>query len=122
MTRILVAAAAALAIASPALAEKPGGAAAFAIQHFAQDHETGDGPKNRTLPEASQVVVSTSNQAKSAATFARQHFAQDHEPGDGPRRVRLSENGGTVIVSTSNNDLAAFARAKLINDGERGNK
>ncbi|MEM9032717.1 MAG: hypothetical protein AAGB18_08725 [Pseudomonadota bacterium] len=131
MTRILIAAAAALAITGPVFAqsnlERQLGVAAgeyststLAAKHFAQSREMGDGPIP-VFTKDSGVVVSTSNNS-SAAEFARRHFAESHETGDGPRYNRLvSASSGNVILSTSDSDLAAFAREKLANDGNRGN-
>ncbi|MEM6824414.1 MAG: hypothetical protein AAF566_04825 [Pseudomonadota bacterium] len=51
------------------------------------------------------------------AAFAIEHFAQDREMGDGPK-IRIP-SGGSLVISTSNSDLAMFAMEKLDND-ERG--
>ena len=132
MTRFLIAAAATLAIASPVFAQSQlerslgSDAGAYSVsdlvaKHFEQDREPGDGPRG-IFGKNSGVVISTSDPITSSTEFALRHFAQDHETGDGPRYNRFSTSsaGGTVIVSTSDNDLASFARKKLENDGDRG--
>jgi hypothetical protein len=102
MKTIILTAAAAFALIGPAFANSP---ADFAEQHFAQSHEPGDGP--RTM-----VDTSTGN-----VDFVLAHFAQDRETGDGPRIREATPS--SMVVSSSNTDLTAFAKAKLDND-ERG--
>ena len=82
MKTIVLAAAAAMTLAGPVLAADSH--VNFAINHFAQDHETGDGPRARVLT-GSKVTVSTKNTPSGHAAFALEHFAQDRETGDGPR-------------------------------------
>ena len=120
MKTLVIAAAAAL-LTTPVLAGQFDGsvsAADFALKHFAQDHETGDGPRTIRTGSTGELTVSTSNGISDAAAFALQHFAQDHETGDGPRLVKGGEFSGGTIVSTSNRDLAAYAAAKLANGPE----
>ena len=114
MKTIVLAAAAAMTLAGPVLAADSH--VNFAINHFAQDHETGDGPRARVLT-GSKVSVSTKNAPSGHAAFALEHFAQDRETGDGPR-VRITK-GSNVSISTKDNKLAAYAAEKLRND-ERG--
>ena len=120
MKTLVIAATAAL-LASPVLAAQFDGStsvAEFAAQHFAQDHETGDGPRSINIGGKGEVSISTSNAASDAAAFALAHFAQDHETGDGPRFVKVDGVAGGTVVSTSNQDLAAYAAMKLANGPE----
>lgn len=129
MTRLLLATVAAATLAAPTFAEtqierslgvEAGtySAAELARKHFARSHETGDGPRP-TFGTRSDVIVSTSNQVSDHAERALRHFAQDYETGDGPR-IRIDQGGsGNVVISTSNSDLAEFARAKLYTDDDR---
>ena len=74
----------------------------------------------KTLVLAAVAALATAPvfaQNLTAAEFAAAHFAKDHETGDGPRTVpTLSGNG--EILSTSNQDVAAFAAAHLENGPE----
>ena len=120
MKTLVIAATAAL-LASPVLAAQFDGStsvAEFAAQHFAQDHETGDGPRSINIGGNGALTLSTSNTASDAEVFALTHFAQDHETGDGPRFVGIDGDIGGTVVSTSNQDLAALAAAKLANGPE----
>ena len=119
MKTLVIAAAAAL-LTTPVLAGQADGsisAAEFAAKHFAQDHETGDGPRGVFGKGTDGVSISTSNSVSDAANFALQHFAKDHETGDGPRGFFGGKAGGTV-VSTSNQNVAAFAADHLFNGRE----
>lgn len=119
MKTIILATAAALTISAPAFAEASGSLNDFVRQHFAQDHEPGDGPRffRQRTGDTTSVVVSTSNRDLTAKV--RAHFAQDHEPGDGAR-YKPETAQSSFILSTKNNDLARFAAEHLKNEGERG--
>ena len=109
-TLLIATAAAALVSAGAASAQSP---REITQQHFAQDHEPGDGSRRIFETSNSTVTVSTSN--SSLAAQARAHFDQDHEPGDGARyRPGVTPTG--TVISTSNRSLAAAAAAHLDND------
>lgn len=122
MKTIILAAAAALTLTAPAFADKYDGAGSlneFVRQHFAQDHEPGDGARYfRQKAARSSVNMSTSN--RDLVDFVRQHFAQDHEPGDGARYHRQKAAQSSVSMSTKNENLVEFVRNHLKNEGERG--
>jgi hypothetical protein len=99
--KALILAAAAVALAGPAVANPSD----LASQIFAQSHETGDGPK--------RVVVTSAGDVNAVLA----HFAQDHETGDGARIKTATPID--VIVSSSGSSLSEFAKMKLDND-ERG--
>ena len=121
MKTIILATAAALTLSAPAFADKYDGAGSlneFVRQHFAQDHEPGDGARFfRQNAEKSSVTVTTSN--RDLTDFVRRHFAQDHEPGDGAR-YKPGQSQSSFVLSTKNSDLARFVAEHLKNEGERG--
>ena len=102
MKTLLLSAAAALALAGPVFAD----AASFAQDHFAQSETGGDGARFDGQTRAGDV----------AAAIA--HFAASDQ-GDGANRRDTVAEASDLIVTTSNADLTAFAKAKLSN-GERG--
>lgn len=95
--KTLLISAAAVALAGPVFADP----AQYANEHFAEVSEMGDGA--RRLEE-----TSTGNVA-----YVIEHFAQSRSGGDGPRILVPGEDDMTV--SSSNSDLAAYARAVLDN-------
>lgn len=106
-------------VAGTAIADQSGGSqstSAFAMAHFAQSHESGDG--SRRIDGAGRTM-SVGVAADSVTEQAALHFATDHETGDGPKYVRVVDDSVGIIFSTSRPDLANQAAAKLDN-GERG--
>jgi len=98
MKTLILSAAAAVALSAPAFADVD------AVQeHFLQSEE-GMGRI---------AAISSENTGGDAAAVAA-HFAQDYETGDGPRVIIT--DAGEMVVSTSNNDVAAYAAKKLATD------
>lgn len=83
MKTLFLATAAAMTLGAPALADRYDGAGSlteFVRQHFAQDHETGDGARYRPGRSHSTVILSTKN--SDLARFVFDHLKNEGERGD----------------------------------------